>query len=293
MAKREVLVPIEREDIPFHDHTITAVKLPDNRIAVVLSWVCEALCVDAQAQTRRIERTPSIADELVMVKVLAKKGGMQDMIALTLRGFPTWILGINPSELKNNNPEETEHIRQMIIAYQVEAVDVLYNHFARKGHPALPAASITIIQAEPTRPVEEPAPGASQAEMATYYESMALWYRWKADQHAQQWRGEVEERQQAIEEEVRSILPQFGLSTEHKETTKNKILRISKLEGLDNPGSIWNELNTTFGVKTYKSIPDEKWEQVSKWLQRRETTAQKKKIQREQQPTLFDQEEQS
>jgi len=138
MAKREVLAPIEREDIPFHGHTITAVKLPDNRIAVVLNWVCDALCVDPQSQTRRIERTPSIADELVMVKVLAKRGGMQDMIALTLRGFPTWILGIHPSELKDDNPEEAARVRQMIIAYQVEAVDVLYNHFAQKGYLALP-----------------------------------------------------------------------------------------------------------------------------------------------------------
>jgi hypothetical protein len=47
------------------------------------------------------------------------------------------IPGINPSEVENNNPEEAERIRQMIIAYQVEAVDALYNHFAQKGHVSL------------------------------------------------------------------------------------------------------------------------------------------------------------
>ncbi len=150
MAKREVLIPIEREDISFHGHTITAVKLEDGRIAVVLDEVCQTLELGTPGQIQRIERTNSIANELVIAKVQTK-GGMQNKAALTLRGFPTWILGIHPSEIKDDDPEKAEYIRQMIIAYQVEAVDVLYNHFAQREHASLPE-STAIVPAEPAKP---------------------------------------------------------------------------------------------------------------------------------------------
>ena len=147
MAKNneQVLEPVEQDVIPFHDHDIIAIKLADERICVVLRWVCETLNLDTHGQTQRIERTASIGGELVRVRVQPrvagpKGGGVQTMPALTLRGFPTWILGINPNEVKEDpkHPDQAEHIRQMIIAYQVEAVDVLYRHFANKLRPTLP-----------------------------------------------------------------------------------------------------------------------------------------------------------
>jgi hypothetical protein len=70
MQEHEALVPIEQEEIPFHGHTITAVKLEDDRIAIIFNWVCEALQLDPQGQTQRIERTPSIASELIRVRTL-------------------------------------------------------------------------------------------------------------------------------------------------------------------------------------------------------------------------------
>src|SRR6266702_1789101 len=125
------LEPVEQESIDFHGDTIIAVRLADGRIAVVLRWICEGLKIRPHGQVNRIKRTAAIAGELVRVKVQTR-GGRQDMPAVTLRGFPTWILGIHPNEVKEDaaHPEEAERIRQMIIAYQVEAVDVLYSHFA-------------------------------------------------------------------------------------------------------------------------------------------------------------------
>jgi hypothetical protein len=289
MAKREVLVPIEREDIPFHNHTITAVKLSDNRIAVVLSWVCEALELHSQGQAQRIERTPSIADELVIVKVLAKRGGMQDMLALTLRGFPTWILGIHPSELKGDNPEKAERIRQMILAYQVEAVDVLYNHFAQKGYLALPESS-TIVPAEPVKP-SAPQPDAPHDEWIIYYQQMARWHQQLQDievrmQKVEQRQDNTEARVGSLEKIVGSMLPRVGgLSTEHRATAQEMVKQISKISRVK-PQYIWSDLKKDFHAPTYSDIPDEKWADVQKWLQRRlDSTQRGKGI--EQQPSLF------
>jgi hypothetical protein len=135
---QQALEPIEQESIPFHGEHIIAVRLADGRIAVVLRWVCASLSIDPQAQVRRIQRTAAIVSELLRVKVQTG-GGKQNMPAVTLRGFPTWILGINPNEVKEDpeHPQKAERIRQMIVAYQVEAVDVLYHYFAQKTQSRL------------------------------------------------------------------------------------------------------------------------------------------------------------
>ncbi len=144
MAENEQVVdPVEQEVVPFHEHEIIAVRLADGRICVVLRWVCETLQLDSQGQVRRIERTASTARELVRVRVQprvagSKGGGVQTMPALTLRGFSPWILGINPDEVKSDEPTEEARIRELIVAYQEEAKDVLYLHFLNKGHPVLP-----------------------------------------------------------------------------------------------------------------------------------------------------------
>src|SRR5258708_5049252 len=166
-SQQPVLEPVLQEDIPFYDHIITAVRFEDGRIAVVLRWVCEVLGLDPQGQVQRAERTAAIAGELLRAKVKPRQtgsrgGGVQPMPVLTLRGFPTWILGIHPGDVKDDpaQPGRAERIRQMIIAYQVEAVDVLYNHFALKaqsGSLALGAtsASAALVPAMPVDPGPE------------------------------------------------------------------------------------------------------------------------------------------
>src|SRR5579864_2677171 len=206
---QQALEPVLQEDVPFKEHTITAVRLTDGRIAVVLRWVCEVLNLDPSGQVQRIQRTAAIANELLRVKVQPREkpkrgGGAQLMPVLTLRGFPTWILGINPNEVEEdpNEPGKAEKIRRMIVVYQVEAVDTLYNHFAQgmtQHAPALPEGSRAAVvvrerttEFEPTKPAE-PSAEATEEELATYYEDLALWALSQARQHAQRWRGRIEE----------------------------------------------------------------------------------------------------
>lgn len=293
MAKREVLIPLEREDISFHGHTITAIKLEDGRIAIVLDEVCQTLELGTAGQIQRIERTHSITNELVIAKVQTK-GGMQNKAALTLRGFPTWILGIHPSEIKNENSEKAEHVRQMIIAYQVEAVDVLYNHFAQKERASLPE-SAAIVLAEPVKPTV-PQPDAPSNIWIEYHQQMIQWLQWKQAmetrvQKVEQRQENTEARVGSLEKIVGSILPHIGgLSTEHRKTAQDMVRQISKISGIHWKAT-WINLNNTFHVASYTDIPDEKWPEVQKWLQQRlDTARQGKGI--EQQPSLFDGESQ-
>ncbi len=162
-SQGQTLEPVEQETIEFHNEQIIAVRLADGRIAVVLRWVCESLRVDSQAQVRRIQRTSATASELVKVRIQTP-GGRQAMPAITLRGFSPWVLGINPNEVKDDDQQEAERIRALIIAYQEEAKDVLYEHFVSKGQAtaALPAP------AEPIRP----GPEATRAERIAYSHEM-------------------------------------------------------------------------------------------------------------------------
>jgi hypothetical protein len=202
----QVLDPVEQDVVPFHEHEIIAVRLADGRVCVVLRWVCETLQLDPQGQVRRIERTASTASELVRVKVRprvtgSRGGGVQTMPAITLRGFSPWILGINPDEVKNDDAAEAERIRELIMAYQEEAKDVLYQHFLNRGRPTVAEPQgVAIMQ-----PIAAPGPEAGHEELATYHETMSLWHRWQADQHMQAWRKEMQLQQGTIVEEGKTM----------------------------------------------------------------------------------------
>src|SRR5437764_12760086 len=153
----QALEPVEQESIVFHEQDIVAVRLADGRICVVLRWICESLKLAPNPQVRRIERTAATADELVRVKVQTR-GGRQTMPAITLRGFTPWVLGLNPNEVQEEgNRQEAERIRALILAYQTEAKDVLYEHFVNK-RPLTPPDAGTVIPAQTPALVKPTAP---------------------------------------------------------------------------------------------------------------------------------------
>lgn len=279
----QALEPVEQENIAFHGQNIIAVRLADGRICVVLRWVCESLRLQPGGQVRRIERTASTADELVRVKVQTS-GGKQTMPAITLKGFPVWILTISPGEV------EDEQLKELIIAYQTEAKDALYEYFINKRRFALPESQ-AVIPAEPIKP-DVPQPEASSDIWIKYHQQMIQWYQWKQNMEArvqtvEQRQDNTEARVGKLEKIVDSILPHVGgLSSAHRATATKMVNEISRISGVKHL-HIWADLKDTFHVASYTDIPDEKWAEVQKWLQQRlDTAKQGKGI--EQQPSLFD-----
>lgn len=270
-APQRVFEPLEEAEVPFHGHTIRAAKLEDGRICAVIRSVCEVLKIDAQGQIQRIGRTAAITSELLQVRAQTR-GGKQAVAAITLRGFPTWILGINPGEVQGET-EEAEHIRQMIIAYQVEAVDVLYQYFANKGTLALPEPRAIIVQ-----PLEEPGPNASDEELASYHETMSLWHRWKADYHMQEWRKKMQLQQAALAEEgqqmgglISGIQKRLGpvkLTDKHQEAVQEYVNAWCKATG-KNRGIIYTDLHARFRVPRYQELLEVDWPAIEEFFRRR------------------------
>lgn len=203
------------------------------------------------------------------------------MPVLTLRGFPTWILGINPGEVEEDptQPGKAEQIRQMILAYQVEAVDVLYRHFAQKAQvrPALTApTAATVIPAEPTKP----APEATRAERIAYYEDLEVWARWKANQEAQEWRGEVEEWRGEVsaalegDRAIIGIIPELierlgpeTISATHQGQVKGYVKRLHELTKKPFP-TIYEDIRLAFGPASYRDLLESEWSQIEVWFLR-------------------------
>jgi P22_AR N-terminal domain len=275
--QQQALEPLEQEAIPFHGEQIVAVRLPDSRICVVLRWICGSLALDPQAQVRRIERTASTASELVRVRVQTR-GGKQVMPAITLRGFSPWVLGINPSEVRSDNSTEDERIRALIVAYQEEAKDVLYEYFVAKQRPALSSPRATTIPAEPTRPLQEPQADATEAEQATYYEQLGLWYLWKAAQHAQAWREEVNAWRGSVESRLESkeamldlipeILERLGpemLTMQHQRQLQAYVRRLHEASAKAY-ATVYDDLKTAFGKPRYQELLESEWPDVERWF---------------------------
>ena len=271
----QALEPVEQESIVFHEQDIVAVRLADGRICVVLRWICESLKLAPNPQVRRIERTAATADELVRVKVQTR-GGRQTMPAITLRGFTPWVLGLNPNEVQDEgNPQEAERIRELIIVYQTEAKDVLYEHFVNKRRLTLPGGAV--IPAAPAQP-QEPEAEATDAEKATYYENLAVWALWKASQHAQRWRGGIEEWRGEIEsrlegqEAMSGLLPEIlerlgpeKLTPEHQQLVQYYVGKLHEATG-KHQATIHAELKTAFKVPRYQEILEDDWQKVENWF---------------------------
>lgn len=268
----QVLEPVEQESILFHNQTIVAVRLGDGRICVVLRWVCESMNLQPGGQVRKIERTSATAKELVRVKVQTR-GGRQSMPAITLRGFSPWVLSINSGEVKADSPAEEERIRTLIIAYQEEAKDVLYEHFVSR-RPALPAPS-TAVFAEPSAPP----PGATHAELATYHAAMSLWHRWKADLHAEEWRGEIDVWRDSVEtrlegnHELLQLIPEIierigpeCINTQQQRQVQAYVRQLSEATG-KHPATIYDDLKTAFACPRYQELKADEWPQVVNWFQ--------------------------
>jgi hypothetical protein len=289
-GSQQALEPVLQEEVPFRDHTIPAVKLADGRYAVVLRWVCEVLNLDPSGQVQRIQRTAAIAGELLRVKVQPRPGaekprrggGAQIMPVLTLRGFSPWILGINPNEVEEDpgHPEQAEHIRELIIAYQQEAIDVLYAYFMRKAEsrPALTEPRSLIVPAEPLTEPIKPAGDAPDEVQAGYYEDLAVWALWKAAQYSRRWRGEVQtqldslqtqlEAGKAVTDLIPEIIARLGpelITTQQQRQVQAFVRQLSQVTGR-HPNTIWDEFKTVFNCPRYEAIRADQWPQVVNWF---------------------------
>jgi hypothetical protein len=266
---RHVLAPVEQATVALYGRDIIAVRLPDGRIAAVLSTMCEALQIATESQARRI-RTDEVLDEHLLLVQVATAGGPQPMDALTAWAIPMWLTGI---QIKRLAPEK----QPAVLAFKREAADALYRHFSHP--PAQLAVPSSLVPAEPIQKPTRPPEGSDPLTMAQYYRDMAAWLEWQAD--IEQWRGSIESRLESVEEVTRlvpEILERLGpemLTPAHQHTVQAMAKRLHEVGGFAF-ATIYADLGAAFHVAKYDQVPEDRWPEVTRWFQMRIEAAERR-----------------
>ena len=104
--------------IPFHDTTIYTTA---DGTYVALRPVCEALGLDIDGQSQRLQRQSWATT--CMMQAVAADGKTRELIFIDRRTFTMWLATIDTGRVKN------ERTRELVRTYQCEAADALDKYF--------------------------------------------------------------------------------------------------------------------------------------------------------------------
>ena len=292
------IYPREVHVITFYGKPLVVVVLPDGQPAVSIRSLCDNMELERKAQVRRIQRTEVLAPDFrqnVMID-LGTGGGPQPSQVLILRSLSYWLIGIEVKRVR-------EDLREGVLRYQREALDVLYQWAAQRSLSllaptspvveSLPLPTTTaIVQTGPGEailaPIDDPGPEANHSDKAKYHETMSVWHQLQANQHAQAWRDEVDARvedqetrleaKEALTNLIPEILNRLGparVTKEQQQAIRNMVKRLTELTGVDYQKVYW-ELAQAFQVPRYDELRESDYSAVEKWFQRRIEAATKK-----------------
>ena len=108
-------------EIPFHNQTILAQQQADGEVFVPLKPVCENLGIAYNGQYERLQRQEWAV--VRMTRTTGADGKTYNMTAIDRRTFAMWLATIDTARVKN------EDAKNLIVAYQCEAADVLDAYF--------------------------------------------------------------------------------------------------------------------------------------------------------------------
>ena len=111
------------ELVPFHGTTIPALR-DGETVRIAIRPVCDTLEIDHSAQLKRLKRQPWAG---VVMMATPSPGGVQEAAFVDRRTFTMWLATIDTSRIKN------ERARELLVAYQREATDVLDRYFHDGG----------------------------------------------------------------------------------------------------------------------------------------------------------------
>jgi hypothetical protein len=124
MAEPSTIVPIEQRTIDFYGDDLVAVRDHEDMVWVPVRRICEALGVSERGQMERIQRDPVLSEEMRSARVTLADGRTFEMACLPLKYIRAWLFGINANRVK-------EEIRDKLIQYQREVIEIIDRHFAR------------------------------------------------------------------------------------------------------------------------------------------------------------------
>lgn len=250
------LTPIEERTVEFYGDELTAVRAEDGRVYAVISHMCNALGIDTQGQTRRIQRQHVLVRGYGWVDILSTQGDVtQRRRAQVLRIdlVPLWLTGISTRSIQD------EQTREKLVKYQEEAADVLWEAFqegrltASEGFDDLLAvADSELVQAYQV----------AQAVVRLARNQIVLEARLK---------GRIEDHEQRLEnleatlgDRGRAITP--AQATHLSQAVKAIAMQLSAKTGRNEFGGVWGEFYRRFEIPTYRELPARRFEEAMQWF---------------------------
>lgn len=131
------------EVFKFEKSDLQIVREQSGRILVVMKPICDALCLDWQAQHKLITADPVLNSTISVTETVGADGKPREMFCLPLDYLNGWLFKINANRYKN------DYRYEIIIRYQRECYRVLADHFLqnRKQIAAEPNIETTIKHA--------------------------------------------------------------------------------------------------------------------------------------------------
>ena len=119
MSDKNELTTIEQREVTFYDDELIAIRASDGHVCVSIRHMCEALGINTQGQTRRIQRQTVLVAGRSWVDILSTQPHPQRRRAQVLRVdlVPLWLAGIDTKRVK---PEIADKLKR----YQREAAKV-------------------------------------------------------------------------------------------------------------------------------------------------------------------------
>ncbi len=245
------LVSVDQKDVEMYGDQVTAVRAEDGEIYVTLAHMCEALGLDTQAQTRRIQRHAVLSEGIGWVAIMATQsdGPAQRRRVQALRAdlVPLWLTGIQASRVE-------EEIRPKLEQLQRNAARILWQAFQ---------------SGELTGDLDLDALLEQDSETVQAYKMLVAMLKLARQQIV------LENRVTSVEARLEDVEARLSPSnyavtnaqaSQISQAVKAVGLAYGKQTGRNEFGAVYGELYRRYEVTSYQLIPAVKFEAVMRWL---------------------------
>jgi hypothetical protein len=251
----DTLVVLEQREIKFYDDELIAVRAEDGRVYAVVSQMCDALGIDTQGQTRRIQRHSVLERGYGWVDILSTQGDVTQRRraqALRVDLVPLWLSGIRTSSVR-------EEARPKLERFQEEAATVLWEAFQEGRLTADEGFESLLRQADPevVRAYE-----VAQAVVRLARNQILLEARLEGrlDEHERR----LAELEATLGDPGQQVTP--AQATAISQVVKAIALELGKKSGRNEFGGVYGEFYRRFEIPGYRELPERRFEEAMGFL---------------------------
>lgn len=245
---------VEQKTVEFYADELVAVRVSNGHIYVSLRHLCSALGIDAQAQTRRIQRQSVLEKGFAQIPIMTPARGEQQAYVLRVDLVPLFLSGISTKAV-------SEEARPKLEQFQEEAGKVLWEAF-QEGRLTSPTALDELLRTD--------SPAAQAYKMAQAIMKMAqqqLFLESQLETHST-WLTDHEHRLEEIEATLgdpgRFVTADQAMQI--SQAIKMIAAEIQKRTKQNEYGKIYGQLYREFGITSYKLLPANKFDRAMAWL---------------------------